>query len=197
MWDGEWNAGGGVHDASATTWKDLIGSNDLDIYGSVEPNCIRTTNTSAAGMSGTISGIATIECCCKIDPSQSVSIGLLAYSGDINKTNLGLARYGPSVGFQTHSNVFWDYSEIATEAARTVSATTSACYVDGSELPSASHSADAWNNQSYTGIGGRHWQNHNYRAVGDYYCVRFYNRALTAAEVAANYAIDKARFNLP
>jgi hypothetical protein len=28
-------------------------------------------------------------------------------------------------------------------------------------------------------------------------CIRIYSRALTAAEIAANYAIDKARFNLP
>ena len=28
------------------------------------------------------------------------------------------------------------------------------------------------------------------------YCCRIYNRALTAGEIAANYAIDKARFNL-
>ena len=27
--------------------------------------------------------------------------------------------------------------------------------------------------------------------------IRFYSRALAAAEVAANYAVDKARFNLP
>ena len=29
------------------------------------------------------------------------------------------------------------------------------------------------------------------------YCVRFYSRELTAAEIAHNYSIDKARFNLP
>lgn len=28
-------------------------------------------------------------------------------------------------------------------------------------------------------------------------CIRLYSRALTAAEIAANYAVDKARFNLP
>lgn len=197
MWDGIENAGWGVHDAATATWKDLIGNNDLDIYGSVEPNCVRTTNTSAAGTSGTISGISTIECCCKIDPTSGTSLGLLAYSGIMDTTHLGLVRYGPDVGFQTYSDIFWGYSDIATEAARTVTATTSACYVDGVGLQSASHSVDQWNNQSYTGIGGRHWQNHNYRAVGDYYCVRFYNRALTAAEIAANHAIDKTRFNLP
>ena len=33
-------------------------------------------------------------------------------------------------------------------------------------------------------------------AKGKCFCVRLYNRSLSAAEVAANYAIDKARFNL-
>jgi len=28
MWDGEWNAGPGVHDANATTWKELISGTD-------------------------------------------------------------------------------------------------------------------------------------------------------------------------
>ena len=198
MWDGEWNVGGGMHDMTATVWKNLVGNGyDLDIYGSVEPNCVRTTNTSAAGMSGTISGISTIECCCKIDPTSGTSLGLLAYSGIMDTTHLGLVHYGPNVGFQTYSNIFWAYSDIATEAARTVTATTSACYVDGVSLQSTSHSVDQWNNQLYTGIGGRHWQNHSWRAVGDYYCVRFYNRELTAAEIAKNHAIDKRRFNLP
>ena len=32
---------------------------------------------------------------------------------------------------------------------------------------------------------------------GKFHCCRIYNRALTAAEIAANYAVDKARFNLP
>ena len=31
----------------------------------------------------------------------------------------------------------------------------------------------------------------------DIYSLRLYSRALTAAEIAANYAIDKERFNLP
>ena len=32
--------------------------------------------------------------------------------------------------------------------------------------------------------------------VGNIYAIRLYSRALTAAEIAANYAVDKARFNL-
>lgn len=34
MWDGEWNAGGGVHDASATVWKDIVGNTDLNVRSS-------------------------------------------------------------------------------------------------------------------------------------------------------------------
>ena len=37
MWDGEWNAGGGVHDPNATVWKDLSGNgydmNVVDVSG--------------------------------------------------------------------------------------------------------------------------------------------------------------------
>ena len=34
-------------------------------------------------------------------------------------------------------------------------------------------------------------------ASGAWHCIRWYNRALTADEIAANRAIDKVRFNLP
>ena len=36
-----------------------------------------------------------------------------------------------------------------------------------------------------------------YPVRGACHCLRLYNRQLTDAEVAANYAVDKARFNLP
>lgn len=43
----------------------------------------------------------------------------------------------------------------------------------------------------YTQIG-------NYNAFrGLIKSLRFYNRAISSAEIVANYAIDKARFNLP
>ena len=33
MWDGIENAGWGVHDAAATTWKDLVGTVDIALHG--------------------------------------------------------------------------------------------------------------------------------------------------------------------
>lgn len=46
MWDGEWNAGPGKHDASATVWKDLAGSYDVytdeaDCNGTFTANGLR------------------------------------------------------------------------------------------------------------------------------------------------------------
>lgn len=195
MWDGEWNAGGGVHDASATTWKDLVGSNDLVIYGSVQGNCVRTTNTAAAEKSGlTILGIATIEACYNLASTSSPQ-GLVFYSGIIDSTRLGLVAYGQSVGFQTHANKFWDYPTVLTPQKYSVSVTASTCVVNGAVLSEVAHSTDTWNNGNYTGIGGRAWQN-TWKSYGDYYCVRIYNRALTAAEIAANYAVDRLRFGI-
>ena len=35
MWAGEWNVGGGMHDANATVWTDLIGGNNAVIQGAI------------------------------------------------------------------------------------------------------------------------------------------------------------------
>ena len=196
MWDGIENAGWGVHDPNAMSWKDLVGNNNLDIYGSVQDNCVRTTNTAAAEKSGlTIPGIATIEACYNL-ASMLGQQGLVFYSGNIDSTRLGLVVYGQSVGFQTYSNKFWNYPTVLTPQKYSVSVSASTCIVNGAVLSEVTHSTDAWYNSNYTGIGGREWQN-TWKAYGDYYCVRIYSRALTASEIAANYAIDKARFNMP
>ena len=196
MWDGEWNAGGGVHDSEATTWKDLIGSNDLTIYGNVLSNCISNIGLygNAAGASFKIDGISTIEACHEYQ-GGSITYGIIANTGEVSSSRIGLVHYGGANAFQTYSNIFWSYPEIGNQHAITLCGTTAGCYVNGNELQPVTHSADPWNNGSVTIIGGR--MNGSYRLLANYFCVRFYSRDLTAAEIAANYAIDKARFNLP
>lgn len=44
------------------------------------------------------------------------------------------------------------------------------------------------------GIGYSNLNNYSSCIKGAVYCLRLYNRALTAEEVAANYAVDKKRF---
>ncbi len=57
---------------------------------------------------------------------------------------------------------------------------------------------DQWTqfNLSYHGIGFGYGVA-SYQFYGTVHALRLYNRALTAAEIAANYAVDKERFNLP
>lgn len=73
------------------------------------------------------------------------------------------------------------------------------CYVDGEQLQGASFS-DFWYGNEVVGD----WIAFGTKLIGNplilpsrVYAVRLYSRALAAAEIAANYAIDKARFNLP
>lgn len=196
MWDGIENAGWGVHDPNATTWKDLIGSNDLEIYGNVLSNCISNIglSQSAAGASFKIDGVSTIEACHEYQ-GGSTPYGIIVNTGGVSTSRIGLVHYGAANAFQTYSNIFWAYPEIGNQHAITLCGTTAKCYVNGNELQPVTHSADAWNNGSVTIIGGR--ISGGYRLFANYFCVRFYSRDLTAAEIAANCAIDKVRFNLP
>lgn len=196
MWDGIENAGWGKHDSEATTWKDLIGSNDLTIYGNVLSNCISNIGLylSAAGASFQIDGISTIEACHEYQ-GGSTPYGIIVNTGNVGTSRIGLVHYGAANGFQTYSNIFWAYPEIENQHAITLCGTTAQCYVNGNELQPVTHSADAWNNGSVTIIGGR--PDGGFRVLANYFCIRFYNRVLTAAEIAANYAVDKERFNLP
>ena len=46
-------------------------------------------------------------------------------------------------------------------------------------------------------IGGDAYNPEEYTLLGRVFNLRIYSRALTAAEIAHNYKIDKERFNLP
>jgi hypothetical protein len=47
------------------------------------------------------------------------------------------------------------------------------------------------------GCGYNSQASNSYSYIGDVCAMRFYNRTLTAEEIAYNYALDKERFNLP
>ena len=66
-------------------------------------------------------------------------------------------------------------------------------YKNASALATTSNSIDSRNVLSTINIGE---YNGNKKGTMNCHAIRLYSRALTAAEVAANYAVDKARFNL-
>ena len=64
MWDGEWNAGGGVHDAAATTWVDIVSGFTLSRKGSpvIADKGVEFDGASCFGGSAAIGGVKTVEC---------------------------------------------------------------------------------------------------------------------------------------
>lgn len=197
MWDGIENAGWGTHVAAATTWKDLSGNGyDLTLMNGAhfDANSLITAGrNSVSALLSTTLPYATIEVCAFYDSSRSSS-RLVCFGNSIDSSRL--LKCAPN-GIQYYNgNYVITVSE--SKSMRTWAATYSDAatpYIDG-QLATGTVSTNRWDYRTGTfGLSG----SNNYSSwnfVGNYYCVRLYSRALTADEIAANYAVDKARFNL-
>lgn len=195
MWDGEWNAGGGVHDPAATTWVDLSGTgNDLTVTApayfdanSFHVNRVyRAAYLPASFIGGTI---WTLEFCgreMKNDGGIAFGIGYPRYIA--HGTNyiecFGRNGHGFVVeneetfsGGMVYVNVDNAYGKLYKNGVA-VSSTVLGPY---------------YSSLGTNGFGPRN----GYNSSAVVHCVRAYSRALTAEEIEANYAVDKARFNLP
>ena len=206
MWDGIENAGWGVHDPSATVWKDLIGLwGDLEFVGSpaVRDDEILFNSIGGAQSSNakTRPSSVTYEIVCNV-MSGYLSVlwagtGGPHNYGDIvpfgNNTNQAELYIG-GVSIKSNANDYpvFDYGKRCSMA-----------FTSGEGfLRSFKNGSIA---QEYT--GKRTEANFNYLSVGKYLdghyqpisvCrIGVYERNLHPIEIAANYAIDKARFNLP
>ena len=206
MWDGIENAGWGVHDTNATVWKDLVGNRDFTI---VNPSW-RDTGLFFGG-DGTTYGYLSQSDSAIFD-SQSITISAVITRGDAGWPSDGIylkpsdsGRYGLAFFFDTFAirNIYLAASYVLPqENSVSVSVsydantdTVTPCYgntICGTALKENNISQ----NQTYATIGKR-IVGTTYYAKGSMRTLRVYNRALTADEIAANYAIDKVRFNLP
>lgn len=206
MWDGIENAGWGIHDSNATMWKDLVGNNDLTLVQSSSlyfaDTYLYASNEQYA--EGDISKIpanlnnVTLEACWNrvtgfVDAEDSnnsygqacldVHQGELWYKCSL--TNGGWMNT-PPIGIKR--GVSFTQSMVCQYGG---SADTIFSFVNGTQISNTTlYIANPQINQTrigsaYQGPTSRH------------YCVRVYSRALTAEEIAANYAVDKVRFNLP
>lgn len=216
MWDGEWNAGGGVHDANATAWVDLSNNGHNltipstiafgDDYGMasdkggaviIRPSSVYDAIVSAGGY--------TIEA---VFESSGVN-GAIATIGNENTIysfSTSRASFRASNKYNgSGTNLTLQYSNVTTSVAKKSWAMTvelgagTILYENANVNRSVSSGGIAGlQYPQYVGIGlNSSYPGSNDGAGGKYYSVRLYSRALTAAEIAANYAIDKARFNLP
>ena len=220
MWDGEWNAGGGVHDPNSTVWKDLAGNYDCDLTTLIGTGSIEIESKSVL-KTGYINPSTTYDT--EIDPrywtieaaidflskdTANVHSGVGSYPvGIVNNDSLidcGVfnsrtyqvrasfdpTRFRVSTGY-IHRDTF---SHVSDGYATPNFNTNQRMYYGGSEV-STSHGG--WAAGTTMPVQLKAFGSGNTQASFRAYCTRVYNRALTADEIAANYAIDKARFNLP
>ena len=226
-WDGIWNARIGAHDATATVWKDLAGSNDATWQGptlnastwhwlddgfdfsatDANKRYWKTSTASSAVRNAINSGAATLEFAAR---RLTNNAGIVHVADNSTADNLIAVFSVDNRQFSMHrpwnsgrSNLAFAKNS-AGGAAYTTAAFGSAgrqykngVYAGEGATPSSS-AADAASN-AYIAIGGFAVSalvssGRNYQGVIN--CIRIYNRALTAAEVANNYAADRKRFGL-
>ena len=206
MWDGIENAGWGVHDPNATTWRDLVGSHVLsfpatpswtdnayilDGVADHAPSCPAQDIFNAI-----VTGLVTIEIASK-------STDGTAYG---NNGFFGLGRVDlRSFWFWNNARVTIRGTEtgiagmIENNTAATYSLGSSGAFKNGLMLSTLTFGSQEAGGSFYIGrIPVYKSQVGIYDAIhGVIHSLRVYSRALTAQEIAHNYAIDKARFNLP
>lgn len=201
MWDGEWNAGGGIHNADVTEIVDLSGNgHTLKFSGtySIGDDYIYIAGTSGAyGYIENFSfGSPTTQDMCVEMESKDIYArfvgeqrGLCGYS--TTEPRIGyLYGFGKDVAFDT--NIQPGFGVKFTQSL-TVGSSLASFYYKGTLISSMQCSDSQYSGTTY--IFGRATSGRG--MTGKIYNLRFYCRALTAAEIAYNYAIDKERFNLP
>lgn len=211
MWDGIENAGYGVHDPNATVWKDLCNNGyDATILPRIsigESYCASLeggANTSICPTNKWMDYVVTIEvvgsnpditkstCFCggNVDHENNVGanikgIGIgndAVWVGKINNIQYGVN------GYRLENNKIYSISSAWS--------TDGLVSINGETFPKTTRALAYWNAGGNVSLLGTGYTGYIYNP-STVYCARLYSRALTASEIAANYAVDKARFNLP
>lgn len=203
MWDGIENAGWGLHDASATTWKDLIGTRDATLSGTYSwgDKYWDVQSVSGQGLARWYGMYLPFDQTWEIaiHPSASTSYGRMVAEGPDVASPVILNGHVDRVyvyGYNVDTGSLVDGLDNLGAHLHTIvhpSGGPLNYYVDGSSV---------WNREASgnsTGTMYGYFANRSDYGRGldaKYYCVRLYDRALTAAEIAANYAVDAQRFGI-
>lgn len=208
MWDGIENAGWGVHDASATVWKDLVGSVEASNgqYGIYEwkLNALVLPGIKMHKLSFTLQSLTdavnqnnvSVECVFK--PEHGTAVGNNAIFGfGISQRILWIWNVGRTTIRGSQKDQLQAF--ITDGVVNGITYSGGNIYKNGFLHGVASVGTQtATENKGQIGqIGGFYSIVGNYTSLcGDVHSIRVYNRNITPAEIVANYAIDKARFNL-
>ena len=217
MWDGIWNTGFNNHDQNATTWIDLVGNNIVTTTSTTAPTTLdngfrfngsqyfTVTPDDNIKSVGTNQHNITVEIGFNANPQSKENQGLLGF-GTSSQRNIWMFFGNPPTSTSTTLNaqlqnssplrLWYRNGVFPTGTKHHVVFSSSSKFMSGwldgikvSSTPTIGKQTSL--GQSFIGrISG---YNNFY---GDIYFIRIYNRALTEDEIAANYAIDKQRFNI-
>ena len=216
MWDGIENAGWGVHDPNATTWKDLSGNGyDLtlskgtftenglmwNIVGSSEEAAFGDFDVPVTNTNMTIEAVHRFD---KYETSGGGYRKLITLNrehpwasvfiyGIENFITRGKSYYG----IKPDGNLNIAFSIVLPDNVDANQWTSfKKGYLNGAStdaVGTGNYGAPVVSRVCVGNLDSANIKSNNYITR----CVRVYDHQLTDAEIAANYAIDKARFNLP
>lgn len=190
MWDGIENAGWGVH--SDYGMVDLLGSSI-----SLPKECGEKGIAGAVKSSGPLiyelAPILRVEVCFSM--SSHANACYVKIGNDGNIIHFGLIEWGSiASGVNWNSNAGFRPSLLV--GGKTVHLTSGECYINGVKPSFIKYSGGTYTQHGDRidiGYGGGFdFKNTGFVLHG----IRLYNRVLSVDEIAANYAVDKARFNL-
>ena len=219
IWDGIENEGFRKHSDNPSTWNDLVGGNVLipygtgiaygDTYVSITPSrtCyfLSESNRILDGFDS-----ITVEF---VADASNVTGFLVCFAFRKNSSNnrihfnrqpndilVPVVGTGESGGISPDTLPQFDISNTRHSCLTVDRNQNVVFYTNGTETGTASliNFSNIVNMQSRLGICIVGDWGETYVNVGTLkiYCMRIYNRSLTASEIAANYAVDKARFGL-
>lgn len=211
FWDGINNTLNG-HDSSTTTWYDLIGTNNLVntntgtyTWDESGVNFANTKNQEFEGAETSDKcGGKTIEVVFTPSASQTSIVAVPFYDSSNATQAFGKITLFNDNTFNVKgesSNTYASGLSAMTDirsisASFTDDTTINKAYSNGTSRSSSAYTHSLSNSTTNMVLGSGEKGINNYRFSGKVYAIRIYDRILTDAEVASNYAIDVARFGL-
>lgn len=195
MWDGEWNAGGGVHDASATVWKDIVGGVEIPV-ASVGDNYVTLGYTLAPQLiiSQILGGSYTYEHALTRTSQVTGAVDYFTTDlGDLLQWQYTSSSSWCRLPFGGITSLGGSVLNEVDVMAQSLENGNAALYGNGVVKGTSAGISSVGTTFSRSAV---QWEQSNiisrlHRRIS------IYSRALTAEEVAHNYAKDKERFNLP
>ena len=216
QWDGIDNQGTGTHDPTATTWKDLVGHNDLSIAQgrgfewrrgiAFHFDNVSDGKAAAYGIDGETPRYRTIEIVYKMTDWKA---RILFYGGIQTR----YVAFDPPVTESSPFNFVY-FDGATTPGTRPSPYARVKCFEPTAVAATYDDSDNVTNVfcdgvQRYNGLQANSWNPGDNRITlgwrstsggatcgwaGEVYAIRLYDRVLTQAEIARNHAIDERRF---